>query len=84
MNNLTDNFKNYELPFEVEPVIRLREAHRILRKRVMFPGVPRRTLLHYIEDGTLEGCKTKHGYWVVKISSFERFVKSLTKEGEKN
>lgn len=68
--------KNFQFSFPISPVLKLSEIERILRRDQIIRPVPsRRTLINWIEDGTLNGQITSKGYYVVTVESFECLVK---------
>ena len=70
-------FREYQFPFETEPVIKLGEIENILRKQKIIRPIPeRQTFIKWIQDGTLDGKKTSKGYYLVTVESFNNLVKS--------
>jgi hypothetical protein len=78
-SNFMSALKHYEGPFPVESVMKLAEVERVLRKLKLIHPLPcRRTFVHWIQDGTLDGFLTPKGYYVVTVASFERLVKMFS------
>jgi hypothetical protein len=68
---------NFTFSFETTPIIKLSEVEKILRREKIILPVPcRASLINNIEDGTFDG-KLHHGYYLITVESFERWVKSL-------
>lgn len=72
--------KKYNFGFTHKPSLRLSAIETILRETGVINPIPsRQTLIRRIEDGTLEGKKTKGGYLVTE-ESFKRYVRSFQPE----
>jgi len=66
----------YDFGFTTRPSLRLSRIEDILKQtRILDPVPSRRTLIRSIEDGSLEGKKTKAG-WLVYEDSFKQWVRA--------
>lgn len=69
--------KKFNFGFTPKPLMRLQRIEEILRQEEIFDPIPSRpTLIALIEQGTLEGVKTR-GCWLVSRHSFVAWVKSF-------
>ncbi|HZT60987.1 MAG TPA: hypothetical protein VFA21_20450 [Pyrinomonadaceae bacterium] len=75
--------KKYDFGFEVRPALSLSYIEEVLKHaRVITPVPSRPSLIALIDEGILEGIKTKQG-WVVYEDSFHEWVKSFQRDAYK-
>lgn len=69
-----------EFGFAPRPKLRLAEIEALIEQhRIIVPPPSRQTLIHWIEEGTLQGKLTQLG-WIVYQDSFVAWARSLEAE----